>query len=834
MAAPSIRAAGTVATGSGNVTPGIPAGSTTNDIMLLYVHSSNQTITGPGSGWVEVPDSPQGTGTAAAAGSVRLAVFWKRHTGSESNPTITDTGDHTFAVIISVQGCVTSGDPWDVTAGGVDSSATSLPAPADDTTTVSDTFVLFAWAHARDSNTANLSGSTGSTNLDGGITATHTDSSVNTGTGGGFIIQSGVKNSPGSLAGSYQILLAASSKTGKHTIALKPPVTGSVGTAAGVATAAATGAATATTSSTVNGVATAAATGIGENRASGTADGVATAAATGQSTAAAAGSAAGVGAAAATGQSTATAAGSAAGVGAAAATGQSTATAAGTSDGVSTAAATGFGAANGVGAAAGVATAAAAGSATGAGAGSAAGAATAAGVAAAFASAAGTAGGVGTASATGLATAQAAGTAAGTGTASAAGIAEAQAVGTAQAGAAQVPSLMEGFNSLSGSGPYTGDLVWTGNGGARTITLAGSPVTEGADSWRLQASAGATGITRTGRNLTAFNRLKLDIDIDAIDPLGYIYLQVFDIHTFEGLGVSSVTGATGTVSLDLDLSFFSNPYDVWVTIGFATEDSNPAGAVDVNLDNLQGIGGGDVRGVGEALAAAAGAAAGVATATAAGASTAEAAGTAAGTSTASAEGLTGSLTTGTAAGTATAAAVGAGIVMAVGTCSAGATAAAVGASSAEAAGAASGAGSANGIGLSFAQAAGAAAGAGTAEGAGQALALAAGAAAGIADVSATGHAVAYADGQAAGASTAMAISGSGSTGVSNGNSTCEAVGYSISVGVGSAAGAATASAEGEENLSEVLVGLFARDISVSGRRAGTTALVGKRLKETEF
>jgi hypothetical protein len=66
----------------GNVTPALPTYSE-NDILLLCVQSCNEAIAAP-AGYSEVTNSPQGTGTAAVAGSVRLAVFWKRASSSES------------------------------------------------------------------------------------------------------------------------------------------------------------------------------------------------------------------------------------------------------------------------------------------------------------------------------------------------------------------------------------------------------------------------------------------------------------------------------------------------------------------------------------------------------------------------------------------------------------------------------------------------------------------------------------------------------------------------------------------------------------------------------
>jgi hypothetical protein len=102
--------AGTTATASnGNVTPTLPAGWQANDIFICVVSShDNQTATMP-SGWTAW-ESGKSNG-----GSLRLSVFWKRATSSESNPTVSHTsGNYIDAVIVDYRGCVTSGDPSDV------------------------------------------------------------------------------------------------------------------------------------------------------------------------------------------------------------------------------------------------------------------------------------------------------------------------------------------------------------------------------------------------------------------------------------------------------------------------------------------------------------------------------------------------------------------------------------------------------------------------------------------------------------------------------------------------------------------------------------------------
>lgn len=48
---------------------------------------------------------------AAAAGSTKLSIFWKRDDGSESAPTDPGTGDHMYGVMLAIRGYPTTSDP---------------------------------------------------------------------------------------------------------------------------------------------------------------------------------------------------------------------------------------------------------------------------------------------------------------------------------------------------------------------------------------------------------------------------------------------------------------------------------------------------------------------------------------------------------------------------------------------------------------------------------------------------------------------------------------------------------------------------------------------------
>src|SRR3989338_8330599 len=86
-APPTFVASGGQASGTVAITPVMPTGVLQNDILLLFLETANQAITVSGGTetWTAVANSPQGTGTAGAAGATRLTVFWAR--ASQNAPT---------------------------------------------------------------------------------------------------------------------------------------------------------------------------------------------------------------------------------------------------------------------------------------------------------------------------------------------------------------------------------------------------------------------------------------------------------------------------------------------------------------------------------------------------------------------------------------------------------------------------------------------------------------------------------------------------------------------------------------------------------------------------
>jgi hypothetical protein len=221
-AAPTFVAAGSVTSGTGTITPALPSGRATNDILLLFVETANQavSITNQNGGtWAEVTNSPQGTGTAGGTSATRLAVFWSRYNGTQGNPTVSDSGNHTAGRIIAIRGCPTSGNPWDATAGGVESTSDTSGSIPGATTTVANTLVVAAIATSLpDSTSTAVFSSWANGNLTS-ITE-RVDNARSSGNGGAIGVVTGIKATAGAI-GNTTVTCASSATKGMMCIAMK-------------------------------------------------------------------------------------------------------------------------------------------------------------------------------------------------------------------------------------------------------------------------------------------------------------------------------------------------------------------------------------------------------------------------------------------------------------------------------------------------------------------------------------------------------------------------------------------------------------------------------------
>lgn len=221
--APTFVASGPIGSAPGSFAPILPSGIQTGDILLLFVETANEASSisnANGGTWAQVASSPQQTGTAGGAGATRLTVFWSRYNGSQLNPQLADSGDHQMARMIAIRGAASSGNPWNVTAGGVESTADTSGSIPGATTTVANTLVVVAVA-------GSLPDVNGSSNFSAWSNANltnvteRTDNSRDAGNGGALGVATGVKATAGAY-GATTVTLGASASKAMISIAIRP------------------------------------------------------------------------------------------------------------------------------------------------------------------------------------------------------------------------------------------------------------------------------------------------------------------------------------------------------------------------------------------------------------------------------------------------------------------------------------------------------------------------------------------------------------------------------------------------------------------------------------
>jgi len=186
MPMPFVYAVGAAASSTGAIiTPAIPAGTDANDICLLLHEMDpvlNAAVLGTVTGYTDVLNSPV---SQTGGLPTRLTARWHRAAGPESGtvsvPAVTN---HHSARIIGIRGCVTGGNPWNVTAAGLQSDTLATVTFPAVTTTAADCLVLNAVTTGTDvASTAHISAFT---NAELAAIAERVDNWVSSGTGGGI------------------------------------------------------------------------------------------------------------------------------------------------------------------------------------------------------------------------------------------------------------------------------------------------------------------------------------------------------------------------------------------------------------------------------------------------------------------------------------------------------------------------------------------------------------------------------------------------------------------------------------------------------------------------
>lgn len=212
---------GTFTFGTAAISVPPPSAYANGDLLVLLVNSANQAITTP-SGWTQFANSPQFTGTAGAAGGVRIAAFYKYASGVEPSVTVADTGSYTAGIMLSFTATASS-SPANVTAGSVKSSATgtTFTLPAVTTTLAKDLILLIVGMDRDLTSSTNLSGWTNANLTD---LVEVSDDTTGDGAGGGIGSAVGVDLTAGS-TGTTTVTSAVATTAAFLTIALKSTTT---------------------------------------------------------------------------------------------------------------------------------------------------------------------------------------------------------------------------------------------------------------------------------------------------------------------------------------------------------------------------------------------------------------------------------------------------------------------------------------------------------------------------------------------------------------------------------------------------------------------------------
>jgi hypothetical protein len=159
MAQPTVRAVGTVSSvASGNMTPGVPTGTTTGDIMVCFtVAADNVVVTYP-AGWTKFIEQNNGTGQ-------RMTAAWKLAGASETAPTVTHAaGGGAQSRIISFIGANTTSPIGTLGTPSVNASSTTVTASSITPSAATELCVWFGTASATGTTTQYTFGVVGGTN----------------------------------------------------------------------------------------------------------------------------------------------------------------------------------------------------------------------------------------------------------------------------------------------------------------------------------------------------------------------------------------------------------------------------------------------------------------------------------------------------------------------------------------------------------------------------------------------------------------------------------------------------------------------------------------------
>lgn len=191
-AIPTYIGKGTRFVGATGGTPTLPASLQTNDFMILACETTGgEAVTAP-SGWTQFSMSPQEN----SSNITRLTLFYRYYVGGDSDPTITDPGDHLNAQVFAFRGVKLTGEGISDSEQSGYSAVTSVSIPLG-TTGVGNQLIAIFIADGADVSTNRFSGAVETASSLDNIN--HRESqSTTSGDGGGLNLYTGEKAVAGS------------------------------------------------------------------------------------------------------------------------------------------------------------------------------------------------------------------------------------------------------------------------------------------------------------------------------------------------------------------------------------------------------------------------------------------------------------------------------------------------------------------------------------------------------------------------------------------------------------------------------------------------------------
>ncbi len=215
MGMPSVYAVATANSGTTALLVAMPAGTVANDILVMFLENQDATGIGSVTGFSPILAQYVNTGTAT-----RLTALWKRAVGGDTSVSVPDPGDHVSARVVGVRGCVTSGNPWNVTSNASDLTANTSVSIPGATTTAADCLVLAAFSTGTDVAANSTTHVSGWANASLANVTEQVDNWYTTGLGGGIGVASGEKAAAGAYGATTATIAAADFKA-MMTIALQ-------------------------------------------------------------------------------------------------------------------------------------------------------------------------------------------------------------------------------------------------------------------------------------------------------------------------------------------------------------------------------------------------------------------------------------------------------------------------------------------------------------------------------------------------------------------------------------------------------------------------------------